>query len=1014
MPQRVFIIEDEAVVATDLKQNLSRLGYEVVGIAQSGRDALERIPDARPDVLLADVRLRGEPDGIEVVRRLLPNYQVPVIFVTAYSDRETLKRAQTVGPQGYILKPINPRELDIAIDMAIHEFKLKRELIESRQLLNTALSCIGNAVIYIGIDGRVLKTNREAEALLGLETAEMLDRAWRDVVVGSTDICRGRLGRLIENVIQTRSVSRISPLQLDGADGREVVDGIIGPIYEEQDERAIQGVILMLRKLANVEFGGESSVEEPTAQSQARHADVLMLVNPDDFDEVNASLGKSAGDIVLAEVIEEINGLLRLSDLATRYAGAVFSATLPQTSLSDAKAIADRIHEHLSRRSYLGGRVQLTFSIGLAQLESGTELDQRSLPIELFRRATWALNASHQAGGGRVTVWDPSERHRLLADLDRGSGKFSPQPEDDYRGLMLLWNTVQAVSNSPRLDLLAQQVVAQIRQSMRLTLAAFLVRAEGEPLEFAAAETEQGLIAGSDALDLEVSEPGIVEALALAHPQVIAVDGPSDDQTRYVLPLVVNGAGVGALVMDRGSQDPFSVEQIRFLERLSAYLGVAVDRLLLAGRENARTERGEVALAHSAADSALLYESMTMQALLDELRLVAPTDATVMISGESGTGKELIARTLHRMSPRRDRPFIVVDCGTIVPSLMESELFGHRKGAFTNASQDRTGKVSEADGGTLFLDEVGELPLDLQTKLLRFAQERTFTPVGDHRVRSVDVRLVVATNRDLAAAVEAGTFRSDLFYRLNVFCLEVPPLNDRAEDALVIARHFARQFATEYGKEILGLAASAERALREYSWPGNVRELRNVMLRAVIRCQSPYIDAAHLEEVLKPNGATRTSPAAASPDSTSDRKRALDEALERMARAAAAHPLDVNLGDWFEHTCLRLARDHSGGIATDAARMLGMPDSTLRRRWQVLGDDFHGTPPEDPESLVTALTDALAKPIPELGNVLGYGLRKLASALDLSGLSHRQGAQVLGVSEPTYRKYRRESSRLAS
>jgi transcriptional regulator with PAS, ATPase and Fis domain len=236
----------------------------------------------------------------------------------------------------------------------------------------------------------------------------------------------------------------------------------------------------------------------------------------------------------------------------------------------------------------------------------------------------------------------------------------------------------------------------------------------------------------------------------------------------------------------------------------------------------------------SIAFNAIVAEAPEMRAVLRMGAQVAPTDATVLILGESGTGKELIARAIHEASQRREGPFIKVDCTALPEGLLESELFGHEKGAFTDAAAEKPGRFELAHGGTLFLDEVGELPLSLQAKLLRVLQERAFERVGGTRTLSVDVRILAATNRDLAKAIKASQFREDLYYRLNVVPVVVPPLRRRPEDILPLAAHFLQHFGARYGKAVQEISPEAAALLRRYPWPGNVRELEHIIERAVI------------------------------------------------------------------------------------------------------------------------------------------------------------------------------------
>ncbi len=235
-----------------------------------------------------------------------------------------------------------------------------------------------------------------------------------------------------------------------------------------------------------------------------------------------------------------------------------------------------------------------------------------------------------------------------------------------------------------------------------------------------------------------------------------------------------------------------------------------------------------------------------MLSLCESVARIASSNATVVIHGESGVGKELLAASLHYNSPRAQKPFVKANCGAIPEGLLESEFFGHEKGAFTGAVARRTGRFEHADGGTLFLDEIGELPLALQVKLLRVLQDREFERVGGDKTLRVDVRLVAATNRDLEAMVAEGTFRSDLFYRLNVVSLTVPPLRERIDDIAVLAAHFLRKFTAEHGREIDGFDDHALAVMQRYAWPGNVRELSNAVERAVVMSSGSTIFAEDL------------------------------------------------------------------------------------------------------------------------------------------------------------------------
>jgi len=248
----------------------------------------------------------------------------------------------------------------------------------------------------------------------------------------------------------------------------------------------------------------------------------------------------------------------------------------------------------------------------------------------------------------------------------------------------------------------------------------------------------------------------------------------------------------------------------------------------------------------------IVGSSPELRAVLEQVRMVAPTGSTVLIEGETGTGKELIARAIHMHSERRQRPFVKVNCAAIPAELLESELFGHERGAFTGALAQRIGRFEAANGGTLFLDEIGEMPLHLQTKLLRVLQEQEFERVGGSRTICVDVRIVTATNRDLKAMVEEGRFRADLYYRLHVFPLRVPTLRERPEDISALTRYFVQKHAARMGRKIERIPTRALEALTNYDWPGNIRELQNVIERSVILSNGPELNVALPEAAGRP------------------------------------------------------------------------------------------------------------------------------------------------------------------
>ncbi|MBS7792831.1 sigma-54 dependent transcriptional regulator [Roseococcus sp. SDR] len=426
--------------------------------------------------------------------------------------------------------------------------------------------------------------------------------------------------------------------------------------------------------------------------------------------------------------------------------------------------------------------------------------------------------------------------------------------------------------------------------------------------------------------DMQHAETG-AQALAMAQewqPDAILVDLMLPDFSGIELMRRLKAAKVDAtcIVLTAHGSVNTAVEAMRegatdFLLKpyAAARLRVTLDnalekRALRKELDTARTELGRESF------GGFIGASPAMQAVYRTLESVAASKATVFITGESGTGKEVAAETLHKASPRKNKPFVALNCGAIPRDLLESEIFGHVKGAFTGATENRLGAAKSADGGTLFLDEIGEMPMEMQVKLLRFVQSGTVTPVGGTRAEAVDVRLVCATNRDILAEVQAGRFREDLYYRLYVVPVALPPLRMRGEDVLLIARHLLRNFAREEGKHFQRFDEEAEAAIRAYPWPGNVRQLQNVLRNAVVLHDGEVVTRAMLPGLLL-HGAPAMAPAAtpaAAPVSATPGTMPIE-------------PLAVS-----EKKLILAALEHTGQDVPRAAALLEVNPSTIYRK----------------------------------------------------------------------------------
>jgi transcriptional regulator with GAF, ATPase, and Fis domain len=392
---------------------------------------------------------------------------------------------------------------------------------------------------------------------------------------------------------------------------------------------------------------------------------------------------------------------------------------------------------------------------------------------------------------------------------------------------------------------------------------------------------ERSAVLGNDVL-----QPGAwegVESVAAARLQSLAA-----------VPLTGPDGTLGALYVD--TRQPGARFDEGHLELLTAAAGIAA--AALANVRHIEWLEGENRRIEAALESDMVGESPRMREVHRLLARVAATGTTVLLRGESGTGKEVAARTLHRGSPRARKPFVAINCATLSDTLLESELFGHERGAFTGAVERRIGKIEAADGGTLFLDEVSEIPLPLQARLLRVLQEREFERLGSTRPIKVDVRLIAATNRDLDKAIREGTFREDLFYRLNVISLSLPALRERREDIPLLASHFAALFSRRLGRRVAGFTPEARACLLRYAWPGNVRELANAVERAIVLGEGDLIRPEDLPEtVLEAAPSERNAPIGKYHESVNGfKKRLILDAIHQAGGniLRAAELLDLN------------------------------------------------------------------------------------------------------------------------
>jgi formate hydrogenlyase transcriptional activator len=401
-------------------------------------------------------------------------------------------------------------------------------------------------------------------------------------------------------------------------------------------------------------------------------------------------------------------------------------------------------------------------------------------------------------------------------------------------------------------------------------------------------------------------------------------------KTGCILPLTSRGRRHGILLLGRRDENNFSQDDVRFLMQVASQVAIAVENALAYNKIAELKEKltQEKLYLEDEIRTELNFEeivgkSAALRRILQQVATVAPTDSTVLIYGETGTGKELIARAIHNLSSRQSNSFVKLNCAAIPMGLLESELFGHEKGAFTGAIAQRIGRFELANHGTVFLDEVGEIPLELQPKLLRVLQEREFERLGGTRTFSTDARLIAATNRDLASMVEEHKFRSDLFYRLNVFPVRVPSLRERPEDIPLLVRHFAEQCARRMNKKIETISSETLKQMRQYHWPGNIRELQNVIERAVILSAGPVLNVP-LSEI-------QARPLPATVDGNENRNKKAEPSIGKGIRNVLEETERKHILNVLSQTNWVVAGPNG------AAVRLGMKRSTLQLRMRKLG-----------------------------------------------------------------------------
>ncbi|UOQ68323.1 sigma 54-interacting transcriptional regulator [Hymenobacter volaticus] len=755
----ILIVEDEFLIANNLRRILTKAGYQVTGLAKTVAEAQLLLAQATPDIVLLDVFLKGEQTGIDLAQ-WLNKQQIPFVFLSANLSDSVLEAAKVTQPFGFLNKPFRAKDVLSTLEIARYRHAHSEEAkLRQQQQIQVA---VNNAIITLH--------DRDQ---LSLAIAAQLDK-----------------------------LVPFSFLNLRIA------------LPEEQSFYWV-----MLRKTA---LGTFERIHLPVLLGPNASDELLEKLTQETPDQLGEQPGIFTGEAfqelcakyLTARAIHDTFGVQSLLVLPVVLKRRSF--TNLQLARTDSNGFSPADYEAISL-------VISQIALALDNLLACEEIDAR----RRLKTAELALASAFQNGKSMVEI----------------APQVAAAINDVLPGIDLLsvYRVGRVLGGTPF------DITVQKKDGIYVPLSEDEIRlpATISPLEWqqqvAAMESwlvQPTLNVGRQAV--EVQGRNLVAQLYGAQLGL---------QSSMYVPIIIKGQTVAALVVASKAAYAFTPKDLQTLQSLNYELALALENLLAFERIKLLSEQleqektylsEEIKTSHNFEE--IVGTSPALLAVLGSIAQVAPTDYTVLVTGETGTGKELIARAVHNLSKRKGRTMVKVNCAALPPQLIESELFGHEKGSYTGATDKRIGKFELAHGSTIFLDEIGELPLELQAKLLRVIQEKEIERLGGKGPIVVDVRIIAATNRNLHEEVAAGRFRADLYYRLNVFPVLVPPLRERPEDILPLTAYFMQKISKKLGKPLTGLSNAMRQQLQQYTWPGNIRELEHVLERAAIMARSTTLE----------------------------------------------------------------------------------------------------------------------------------------------------------------------------
>jgi formate hydrogenlyase transcriptional activator len=756
----ILIVEDEFLIANNLQRILVKAGYQVTGLAKSVAEARQLLAQVPPDIVLLDIFLKGEQNGIDLAHWLNEQH-IPFVFLSANLSDSVLEAAKVTHPFGFLNKPFRTKDVLTTLEIARYRHAHSTEAkLRQQQQIQVA---VNNAIITLhDRDQLSLAIAAQLDRLvpfsfLNLRIGLPEEQSYYWVMLRKTT--QGTFERIYLPALLGSEASDelLEKLNQETPDQLGEQPGIFtGPAFE-----ALCARYLTARAIRDT-FGVQSLLALPVVLKRRSFTNLQLARTgldgfaPADFKAINMVISQIALALDNLLACEEIDERRRQKTAELAVTGAFQNGkTMPEIVPAVAAAINDLIPGIDLLSIYQMGRLAST-------------------PFE--------------------------------ATVQKQHGVFVPlRPEES-----LLPAAISPLS--------WQQRVAAM---------------EGWLLQ-------PTLKVGRSSQDADGRERSPVAQL---YGELLGL------QSYLHVPVVSKGEPVASLVVASKAAYAFTTKDLQNLQTLSGELALALENLLAFERIKLLSEQleqekiylsEEIKTSHNFEE--IIGTSPALMAVFEAIDQVAPTDYTVLVTGETGTGKELVARAVHNRSRRHGRTMIKVNCAALPPQLIESELFGHERGSYTGATDKRIGKFELAHGGTIFLDEIGELPLEVQAKLLRVLQEREIERIGGRGLIAVDVRIIAATNRNLQDEVAAGRFRSDLYYRLNVFPILVPPLRERPEDILPLTAFFLKKIGKSLGKPLTGLTPDMRQQLLHYAWPGNIRELEHVIERAAIRTRSSTLE----------------------------------------------------------------------------------------------------------------------------------------------------------------------------